>query len=119
MSAEYEITDLDTQEMFEELISKNPKTPHAPIVIIKFGATWCGPCKNVRMKELVGLSDRIKWYNCDLDDNDYTPGYAGVRKIPAFLAIVNGTPRPLLQCSDTPKIIEWIRCGFVLDAKAS
>ncbi len=49
---------------------------------------------------------------CDLDDNDYTPGYCGVRAIPAFLAIVNGVPQPIFQSSDTMKVIEWIKGGF-------
>jgi thiol-disulfide isomerase/thioredoxin len=101
-----------TQEVFEELISKDPSIKKEPIVIIKFSATWCGPCKKVDMKYLTELSDKIKWYHCDLDENDYTPGYAGVKKIPAFLAIVNGVPQKILQCSDTQKIADWMKSGF-------
>lgn len=101
---------LPSQEFFESLIQKGVE--HEPIVIIKFGATWCGPCKNVDLNFLVNLSDKIKWYECDIDENDYTPGYCGVRKIPAFLAVVNGVPQPIFQCSDTMKIAEWIKGGF-------
>lgn len=98
------------QEFFESLIQKG--VPHEPIVIIKFSAEWCGPCKRIDMQFLLNLSDQIKWYSCDLDENDYTPGYCGVKTIPAFLAIVNGVPQPILQCSDTMKVAEWMKNGF-------
>ena len=103
---------LPSQEFFESLIKKNPPTPHDPIVIIKFEAEWCGPCKRIDVNFLVGLSDKIKWYKCDLDENDYTPGYCGVKSIPAFLAIVNGVPQPLFVSSDTMKVAQWIKGGF-------
>ena len=103
---------LPSQEFFESLIKKNPSVPHDPICIVKFGATWCQPCKRIDMNLLLGLSDKIKWYECDLDENDYTPGYCGVKSIPCFLAIVNGAPQPLLQSSDTMKVAQWIKGGF-------
>ncbi len=61
---------------------------------------------------LTGLSDQIKWYECDVDENDYTPGYCGVKSIPAFLAIVNGQAQPLYVQSDTMKVAQWIKNGF-------
>ena len=103
---------LPSQEFFESLIKKNPSKPHYPIVIIKFGATWCGPCKRLDMDFLTNLSEHIKWYECDVDENDYTPGYCGVKGIPAFLAIVNGNAQPLYVQSDTMKVAQWIKGGF-------
>ena len=107
-----EMMPLPSQEFFESLIKKNPPNPHEPIVIISFSADWCGPCKRLDKNFLVGLSDKIKWYKCDLDENDYTPGYCGVKSIPAFLAIVNGAPQPLFVSSDTMKVAQWIKGGF-------
>jgi hypothetical protein len=64
------------------------------------------------MDFLTGLSEHIKWYECDVDENDYTPGYCGVKGIPAFLAIVNGQAQPLYVQSDTMKVAQWIKNGF-------
>ena len=100
------MTPLPSQEFFESLLKKDANT--VPIVIIKFTASWCGPCKRINTDMLLGLSDKIVWYECDIDELDYTAGYAGVRTIPAFLAIVNGTAQPLLPSSDTMKVVEWI-----------
>jgi thioredoxin-like negative regulator of GroEL len=112
MSNGHEMTPLPSQEFLESLIKKNPSKPHEPIVIISFTASWCGPCKRIDKQLLLNLSDKIKWYKCDIDENDYTPQYCGVRQIPAFLAIVNGQPQPLFVSSDTMKVAEWIRNGF-------
>jgi len=103
---------LPNQEFFESLIKKNPPKPHAPIVVILFTASWCGPCKRLDKDFIIGLSDKIKWYICDVDKNDYTPGYCGIKGIPAFLAIINGQVQQLFVSSDTMKVAEWMKGGF-------
>lgn len=108
----HQIQKLPSQEFFESLIKKNPPIAHAPLILIKFGAHWCQPCKRLDMEFLVDLTDKIKWYECDVDENDYTPGYCGVKGIPAFLAIVNGNAQPLYVQSDTMKVAQWIKNGF-------
>ena len=80
--------------------------------VIYFTASWCKPCKRIDVQALLNLSDQIKWYVCDIDEQEYSAGYAGVQTIPCFLAIVNGVPQPLFQSSDTMKVAEWIKGGF-------
>jgi thiol-disulfide isomerase/thioredoxin len=108
----HQVPQLPSHEFFVNLIKKNPPSPHDPIVILKLGAHWCGPCKRVDMNYLVGLSDKIKWYECDIDENEETAQFVGIRSIPAFLAIVNGNAQPLFVSSDTMKIAEWMKGGF-------
>lgn len=104
---------LPSQEFFESLIKRPTNNgPFAPIVLTRFTASWCQPCKRIDAQALLNLSNQIKWYVCDLDENDYTPTYAGVKTIPCFLAIVNGVPQPIFQSSDTTKVVEWIKGGF-------
>ena len=106
------MTPLLNQEQFEELIKKNPNKKPDPISIVRFHATWCNPCKRIDTNVLLSLSDKIKWYECDVDQNEYTAGFCGVNTIPAFLAIVNGKPQPLFSNSNTNDIINWIKGGF-------
>jgi thiol-disulfide isomerase/thioredoxin len=102
---------LQNQEQFEALISNDPSIKKDPFVIIKFSAKWCGPCQRIDMNYLTSLSDKIVWYECDIDENDYTAGFCGIRTIPAFLGILNGKPSPLFSNSDTMKIAEWVKSG--------
>jgi thioredoxin-like negative regulator of GroEL len=103
---------LQSQEQFESFLIRNVPKQVDPIVVIRFTASWCGPCKRIDVNSLLSLSDKIKWYECDIDKNDYTAGYCGVRSIPCFLAILNGKPQPLFTSSDTQKVIDWIKGGF-------
>ena len=99
-------------ELLESLIEKNPTKPHDPIVIVYFTAKWCGPCNRLELGRLLALSDKVKWYLCDVDDNEYSPGYCGVKGIPAFLPILNGKPHPMYSNSNTDTVIAWIKGGF-------
>ena len=98
---------LRNHEAFEAILQSQ-----RPITMIKFGATWCGPCKRIDKDILCNLSKDIIWYDCDLDENEDTPAYCGVEKIPSFLAIVKGEVKPLFQSSDTNQVIQWMRNGF-------
>lgn len=93
-----------SQEEFE-LILKSDK----PLQVIYFTAKWCGPCKAIQLHTILDSFKGIKWHVCDVDDNQYTPGFCGVKSIPCFLAIVKGKPiLPIYQQSDANKIIDWL-----------
>ena len=86
---------LMTQEEFEVLIGRAEPTeerhsgepPEATVVY--FAATWCGPCRSVRTAELEEGLKGVQWLKCDVDQNNYTPGYCEIRSIPTFLVIKN------------------------------
>jgi thioredoxin 1 len=65
----------------------------APTVLVKFGATWCGPC--VRLdKELEGLAatlgDNAKIIKIDTDENSQLAATFKVGSIPHMILFKNG-----------------------------
>jgi thioredoxin-like negative regulator of GroEL len=110
------MTPLPDQEFFEALLLRRmddrlTKVPEK--VVIWFSASWCGPCKRVDSNALMGSFPDVTFYKCDVDDNNYTPGFCGVRSIPAFLALHKGAiAGPLFQNSNTEAIVHWITSVF-------
>jgi thioredoxin-like negative regulator of GroEL len=101
---------LDTQEQFEILIGRIPfEKPLPKWCIIYFTATWCGPCRSIKMDLVLQKTNpTIQWFKCDVDRNDYTPGFCNVKAIPTFMMIHEKKILGTLQSSDTEKIIAWI-----------
>jgi thioredoxin-like negative regulator of GroEL len=104
--------ELPSHEFFEDLLVRNrpDAVPQrfAPLVIVYFTAKWCGACKRLDIPTLCQVRRDATWYKCDVDINNYTPGYCSVRTIPAFQAIVNGQPAPLLSSSDNKVVADWL-----------
>jgi hypothetical protein len=48
-------------------------------------------------------------YKCDVDENNYTPGFCGARKIPSW-CILKGPKQMIgpVQISDTAQVAAWI-----------
>jgi hypothetical protein len=102
---------LVNQEQFERLLGQNDDGTTVPeFCIIYFTAKWCRPCQGINKQALMDSTlPSIKWYMCDVDENNYTPGYCGIRGIPAFLAISKKKIVGQLQSSDMQKILDWMR----------
>jgi len=94
---------LMSQEEFEEILND----PKPRFTAVYFGATWCGPCKRIDTDILDTMSG-VEWLKCDVDQNNYTPGYCGVRSIPSFLVVSNGKVTGPIQQSDTVTVIQWV-----------
>lgn len=108
------MTPLPSQEFFEGLIEKGKE--HDPMVVVRFGASWCAPCKRIDAQRLLNVHQDIKWFYADIDegDNTYTLGYCGLQQIPGFICIKNGAPSQPLQASDTSKVEAWMKKNFDL-----
>jgi thioredoxin-like negative regulator of GroEL len=100
---------LTDQLELETLIGRNPDQP-APrgITVIYFTAKWCGACRHIQKELLMTAIPEAKWRICDVDENIYTPGYCGVRAIPAFLLIRDGRILGSFQSNQHAAIIAWL-----------
>jgi thioredoxin-like negative regulator of GroEL len=110
---------MKTQELFETLWFHKPDTdtplpnmrPSDKAWIMYYTAAWCKPCGRVNVPEVVEVAETLGLtvWKVDIDVNDYTAGYCGVRSIPTWQLCVPGRIVATLQSSSTEAIREWIR----------
>ena len=106
--------DLQTQDQLEALLRRGEykNAQVAPLVAIYFTADWCGACRRINLEQILAEFPNFRWYLCDVDANNYSAGFCGVRAIPSFMLILNGTASPLYTNSDANSIIEWINMNL-------
>lgn len=103
---------LETQGQFEVLIGKqNTHDPVPRTTVIWFSAEWCGPCKKIRIQELMD-NFNVNWLKCDIDRNDYTAGYCNIRSIPTFMVIHDKKIVSTKGSSNTSEVYEWLKDIF-------
>lgn len=106
------MTHLPTHELFEATIwnrmNENVRVPFPTVV--NFSASWCGPCRRIDWQRIRTTFPSIPFFKCDIDENEYTPGYFGVRSIPAWILFFpDRSFSQIYVSSDTDSILEWIR----------
>jgi len=106
---------LPDHEYFEALLSKRtderlPSIP--PFAVVYFTAKWCGACKRLDLPKIVSGFPAVTFLKCDIDENDYTAGFCGIRSIPSFVAIKRGKFLETFGSSDTQAVGEWIYAVF-------
>lgn len=113
-------TDLEDREVFQEVLDSNEG-----VIIIKFSAEWCGPCKLISpyVKEFIStLPENVTFYDLDVDDNFEIYAYLKSKKmvtgIPTMLAYfkdnktfasnecVSGTTKETYEAFFTKCIVE-------------
>jgi len=76
-----------TNENFDEILKNNP------VVMVDFGATWCGPCKQLApvvdeiAKEYEG---RVAVGKADVEECDEITARFRIRNVPTVLFFKNG-----------------------------
>jgi len=98
-----------SQEEFENLLGRGENvTDTPPFTIVYFTATWCGACRNLNPTRIMYETPEVNWLKCDIDQNDYTAGYCGIRSIPTFLCIKNKKVVGTLQSTNDEEVIKWV-----------
>lgn len=104
------MTLLQSQEGFEMLLGRVPtENPIPSFSIIYFTASWCKACKKLDLPLIQSIVPKAVWYKCDIDVNDYTAGYCGIKSIPSFLVIQEKKVLSQLSDSRTEKVVEWLK----------
>jgi len=99
---------LENHTQFEQLIGRAPCDFELPeLVVIWFSAEWCGPCRKINY-ELLESRFPASWLKCDIDKNDYTAGYCGLRSIPSFIVIYKKKILGTKSSSNTQEILSWL-----------
>jgi len=105
-----EMTLLQNQEQFEVLLGRVPTDHPVPsFVIVYFTAPWCKACKRLDLQQIVDTASSATWFKCDIDANDYTAGYCGIKSIPSFLVLKDKKVAGQLQDSRTEKVVDWLK----------
>jgi thioredoxin-like negative regulator of GroEL len=103
---------LISQIEFEELIGLQEPEPGTVVpnfTVIYFTAAWCSACRRLDMGAVEAATPGVNWLKCDVDQNNYTAGYCGVRSIPSFIIIRDKKVAGTLQSNDNQKVVDWVR----------
>jgi len=103
-------TDIDSIETLQAILEENPG-----IVLIKFSATWCGPCKKIAPyinSAVANLPNTYKIYFLDIDESLEIYAYFKTKRmvagIPSMIAWKKGNtssiPDNMVSSSDTKQI---------------
>jgi len=79
--------------------------------IIKFSASWCGPCKQIEPL-YVALSKKhpdIKFFEVDVDVCDYLSEKFKVQAMPTFVFLREGKEFSKLQGADSEKLRKGVQ----------
>jgi thioredoxin-like negative regulator of GroEL len=102
---------LISQIEFEQLIGVQEPEPGVVLpdfTVIYFTAKWCGPCRALDLDAIQAAVPGANWLKCDIDQNDYTPGYCGVRSVPTFIIVHKKKVVDTFSSNNTQKVIEWV-----------
>ena len=74
----------------------------APLTVLYFTATWCGPCKAIApaVQALADKYPNVNFYKIDVDELEELTMHAGVNCMPTFQLYKNGENVQTLEGAD-------------------
>lgn len=111
-------TEIPNKVAFQETLERNPG-----LIIIKFGAEWCGPCKKIEAHVKILMSkmpDNTQCYIIDVDESlevySFLKNKKMVNGIPAILAYYAGNvsyiPDDSVIGADVVKVNEFFERSY-------
>lgn len=111
-------TEIPNKIAFQETLERNPG-----LIIIKFGAEWCGPCKKIEAHVKILMSkmpDNTQCYIIDVDESlevySFLKNKKMVNGIPAILAYYAGNvsyiPDDSVIGADVVKVNEFFERSY-------
>lgn len=83
----------------------------APLNVLYFTATWCGPCKAIapHVESLAQQYPNVNFYKIDVDVFEELSMHAGVNCMPTFQAYKNNTLVNSLEGADQEGLSNLVR----------
>lgn len=104
------VQQIKSSEEFE--LALNTAAGEGKLVVAKFGASWCEPCKKIApfYKQYERQFGSMKFLDIDYDEgnNEELADDWNVDKLPMFLVIKEGEEKARLQSSNATKLHELI-----------
>jgi len=79
-------------------------------VVLKFSASWCGPCKTIApfYRELAEKSPDITFYHIDVDHQEEVAETFKVSAMPTFISLNQGQQVAKFSGADKSKLISLV-----------
>ena len=88
----------------------------APLTVLYFTATWCGPCKAIAptVQSLADKYPAVNFYKIDVDELEELSMHAGVNCMPTFQLYKNGENVQKLEGADPDGLADMIKNNLLL-----
>ena len=89
-----------TEDNLQQIVSENN------IVMVQYGATWCGNCRIMKpkFKKLASENDSIPFYYVDAEKLPESRKLATVDNLPTFAAFENGVLKNQVQTNQADSL---------------
>ena len=101
---EGEISVLEDYDAFSSYV--NTAKTDGKLLVVKFTATWCGPCKAIKpvVKRLALANPDVIFAEVDVDTNDETSEKQGIKAMPTFVFYRDGKRVKEMQGADAAQL---------------